>query len=299
MGYIVTAFSVDLAELSAALGSKNQPLMLDIIETFEDGFEQYDEMAANSADEEADQPPLTMRDALTQMVMGEKCAAEFAFLYGYAFEFLCRYFGESLPNGEWSAMPRGTLWAEKVDQALEDAGVPADMLRVGRHMMFRGTPIAIPQPEDFPSIGYLKRDEVKAAHQALGEANLAAIADRQVRASIDQVGGLVEDVHRLDWQTWSALCVGGRRRPAPHAAATRSSLAGCRAVMPRRCLATGRRRTIRPRAAPASTRGRTPVFLLHPAERQRVPCSPVTFARSSLVDLHDAILPRLAFFRLQ
>ena len=142
MGYCVTSFAVDLSQVSWAVGSRNQPLLNILIEEFEDDFEQYDEMAANFHDDEDPDDPLTMRTALTQMIMGDAYNKQLGFMYGYALEFLCLHFGERLPNREWSAMPSGCEWVETVDRALDRAGVPENILRVAGHLINRGPPIA-------------------------------------------------------------------------------------------------------------------------------------------------------------
>jgi hypothetical protein len=187
MGYILTATAVDLGRVSDSLGSKNKRLISAIVKKFGDELAQFDEMAAEFGQGEDGEEALTMQRALTQMVMGEEYDEEFGFMYGYALEFLCRHFGEDLPNAEWSAMPNGSEWAQTVDRGLKAAGVPESVLRVGKHLMFRGAPIAIPEIEDFPGIGYLKLKEVKAAQKALEKAKLTAIKDKEVLASAQEL----------------------------------------------------------------------------------------------------------------
>jgi hypothetical protein len=189
MGYILTAIAVDLKQVSAAVGSKNRQLLAALVETFGGGFERFDEMAINACDEEAGQQPLTMRAALTQMVMGEEYDKSFGFMYGYAFEYICLYFGDYLPNSEWSAMPSGSTWAAAVDRELATAGVPATVLRVEYHLMNRGAPVAIPESDGFPGIGYLTLKEIEDAQKVLGEAKLAAINDKNIVASIQEIQG--------------------------------------------------------------------------------------------------------------
>lgn len=184
MGYILTATAVDLDKVSATVGSKDKRLVSAIVKKFGGEFEQFDEMAADLGD---DDEVLTMKGVLMQMVMGEEYNEELGFMYGYALEFICCHFGESLPNEQWSAMPSGSEWARTVDRGLKAAGVPESGLRVEKHLMNRGAPIPIPEIEDFPGIGYLKLKEVKAALKAMGLAKLAAIKDKAVLASIQEL----------------------------------------------------------------------------------------------------------------
>jgi hypothetical protein len=153
MGYILTATAVDLGKVAAALGSKNKRLVSTLVKKFGDEFDQHDETAADFADDEDGEDALTMEDVLRQMVMGEEYNEELGFMYGYALDFICRHFGEELPNEHWSAMPSGSDWARTVDRGLKAAGVPERVLRVEKHLMYRGSPIPIPEIEDFPGIG--------------------------------------------------------------------------------------------------------------------------------------------------
>lgn len=187
MGYILTATAVDLGKVAAAVGSRNKRLVSTLIKKFGDEFDQYDEAAADFADDEDGEDALTMADVLRQMVMGEEYNEELGFMYGYALDFLCRHFGEELPNEHWSAMPSGSSWAKAVDQGLKAAGVPERVLRAEKHLLSRGSPIPIPEIDDFPGIGYLKLKEVQAAQEALAQARLAAIKDREVLGSIEQM----------------------------------------------------------------------------------------------------------------
>src|SRR5207245_2481022 len=93
----------------------------------------------------------------------------------------------------------GTQWAKTVDRGLKVAGVPESVLRVGKHLMDRGAPIAIPEIADFPGIGYLKLEEVQTAQKALDKPKLAAIRDEQVLASIQEL------------RSWLQTCAGSGR----------------------------------------------------------------------------------------
>lgn len=102
---------------------------------------------------------------------------------------LCLHFGEYLPNRNFTAMR--SSWADAVDLGLTTVGVPEDRLRLINHLMYRGSPIAIPEPLDFPSIGYLLGSEIVPALGALETANLAPL-DPDVREAISEVKGWLE-----------------------------------------------------------------------------------------------------------
>jgi hypothetical protein len=109
--------------------------------------------------------------------------------YGYVLEMLCLHFGEYLPNGNFTGMR--SSWADTVDLGLARAGVPEEQLRLAHHLMGRGSPIPIPEPADFPFIGYLRGAEVGPALAAVGAANLDTL-DPNVRDAINEVRGWLE-----------------------------------------------------------------------------------------------------------
>jgi hypothetical protein len=190
MGYILTPIAVDLKQVTGVIGSKNKRLLSTLIKEFGGEFEQIDEMAADFVDEmDEEDGATTVRDALTQMVMGQEYNEELGFVYGYALEFVCRHFGEYLPNGNWSAMR--SEWAHKADKALEKAGVGAEALRLSR-LMNRGAPVPLPLIEDFPGIGYMTRKEIDAALLAFGADQLVAVKDAAVREALAEVRGWLQ-----------------------------------------------------------------------------------------------------------
>ncbi len=194
MSYILTPIAVDLKQVAGVIGSRNKRLVAALLKEFGDDFEQIDAMAADYADD--GEEATTVRDALTQMVMGEPYNEAVGFVYGYTLEYICRHFGELLPNGEWSAMR--SEWAEKADRALKAAGVGEKVLRLSR-LMSRGSPVPLPEIEDFPGIGYMDLPEIEAALAALPEDKLAAVKEKELRAALAEVLG------------WLQTCADSRR----------------------------------------------------------------------------------------
>ncbi|HUG92666.1 MAG TPA: hypothetical protein VML55_17630, partial [Planctomycetaceae bacterium] len=133
-------------------------------------------------DQDADQPggpqPL-MADVLRHLIMGEPYDPRVGFKYGYALEHLCQHFGEMLSNEHWSSFRSGASWGwfRKLDRTLKSLAVPEKTFRVRTHLENRGSPIPIPEIEDFPAIGYLTLDEIREAAAALEQADLASIRD--------------------------------------------------------------------------------------------------------------------------
>ena len=79
-------------------------------------------------------------------------------------------------------------WADAVDRALAVAGVPRERFSLLDHLMYRGAPIPIPVPGDFPFIGYLKAEEVGPALGAVESADVTVL-DRGLQEAIAEVRG--------------------------------------------------------------------------------------------------------------
>lgn len=186
MGYGIMPFAVDLPKMIAVVGCRDQQLIDDLLDEFEDHFEEFDEMAADASDDEEGAQPLTMRTALTQMVMGLPYNEDLGFMYGYALELLCRFFGEMLSNRHW--VPISSDWPEQADEALKKAGIDANVFSMLR-LMYRGEPVPVPRIDDFPGIGYLTRDEIATALGPFGAEVPAGVADDQLAESLDEARG--------------------------------------------------------------------------------------------------------------
>lgn len=197
MSYILTPIAVDLAKVTAAIGSKDRRLLATVTNKSSTDFSQIDEMDDNGDDDDEDYAPTSVEDALRHLIMEEPPNPDVGYKYGYALEAICKHFGEFLPNSEWSAMR--WEWAETVDLALHLVGVPASVLRVEKHLMTRGSPILIPRIDDFPAIGFLQLDEIRTAHVAVCGAKLDAIEDGDARTSIEQL------------RSWLKSCLESRR----------------------------------------------------------------------------------------
>lgn len=132
--------------------------------------------------DEEDEPSL--EEALAQLLTGGEQHEDYGHKYGYALEMVCEHFGERLSNSHWSAMHSD--WIDEVEQAMVEAGIDPQVLSVGRHLFYRGSPIAISTPYDFPAIGYMRVSEMPAATQAIDAGNLSDM-DEEVRESVLQI----------------------------------------------------------------------------------------------------------------
>lgn len=160
MSYGVHAYAIDLEALGKVAGSGNAVLAKRLVKRFARELEQID-------DADFEPGPTSAEDVLTRLVVdgvpARAAEDEPAYKWGYALELVCRELAEPLPNRVFSGMG-GELF-DAMDAALKAArskrGVSA--------IFFDGPPLALPEIEDFPSIGHLNpaeliswRDELRA-----------------------------------------------------------------------------------------------------------------------------------------
>jgi hypothetical protein len=186
MGYGISAYAVRLAEVERVFGSRDADLYAKLLDEFDHEFD------SDECDEDDEDEP-TLAEALREMIEGEPMREWYGHKYGYALEILCRNYGKWLPNSEFTAMRNE--WIDEVDRGLIESGIPEETLGVGRHITFRGSPVVIPRPEDWPSIGFLKLAEIIPALRALEVADLTAL-NREVKDSIEQLRGWLETSER-------------------------------------------------------------------------------------------------------
>jgi hypothetical protein len=153
-------------------------------------------------------PCASAAEALRHLILGEAPDRRVGFKYGYVLECLCRHFGETLPHDAWCDLRHGSLWFEDLDKTLRDAGVPAKMLSVSRHLAERGPPIAIPKYRDFPSIGYLTQAEIRKALAALSKARIDDLGEEEDDEQ-DEEPWLPEGLD--DVREWLRACADSQR----------------------------------------------------------------------------------------
>ncbi len=186
MGYCINPIAVDLEHVASVVGAKDEALLADLVEQFAPRIREIDRLVSHYC---RDEEGITGRQAMTHILMGERYSEAFGFVYGYALEILCEYFGELLPNEEWSAMRMA--WFDQVDETLASAGVGSSELRV-TNLFFRTPPIPLPEIQDFPGIGYVTKAEIGAVLSAISEGRLAGVSDLEVRESLDQLRGWLQ-----------------------------------------------------------------------------------------------------------
>lgn len=185
MSYAIHAFAVPASALEKAAGSKNRRLLKKVVAKSRDDFEEIDEFEEEVA---------SVEQTLSDIVNGADRDEDAGFKYGYALKFLCEHLGRMLPNDAWCSI-RGD-WIDTVDEALDDAGVDRDLIRIADHLVGRGAPISIPPIDDFPAIGYLSESECGRAAAELTPERLATVEDEDTRMSIGQVSSWIDQCIR-------------------------------------------------------------------------------------------------------
>jgi len=162
MSYSIMPFSVAIERVRSAVGSRDRGLA-DALKTKYASWLQQD-VDDNVADDDADDdydPEPSLEQALDDMIDGKELQEGFGHKYGSVLEMLCDHFGTLLPNDAFSGM--SAEWADEVDEALQTAGVPSNALKLTTHLMYRSSPVPIPEPADFPlyRVPPTRRDSVR------------------------------------------------------------------------------------------------------------------------------------------
>jgi hypothetical protein len=166
MSYVLTAYLVDIDKLQALVGSKDQS----VVEAVKaNNAEFFDE-----EEEEFDEDELWLSTAIEHLIMDQEKDPEEAHQYGYALREICDCYGELLPCDAWN----GVRWA-----AVEICGLQ-DLLTKTR------PPIELPENDDFPRIGCLRRSEVPGELQAAKERLEAATENDDPELLEEYVGWL-------------------------------------------------------------------------------------------------------------
>ena len=197
MSHGVTPFAVSLPQIRKVVGSRSKSLLLELREEFEDELQQDREEVDEANEDDEFDPELALDAALRHLIMDEERWDYEGAKYGYAIEMLCSFYGDFLPNDHWTGIQMA--WAETVNDALLEIGVPSETFSIFSHLLYRGSPVDIPEIDDFPFIGYVKQAEIPAILNALTDERFATISHEdteEIRISLEQVREWLETCQR-------------------------------------------------------------------------------------------------------
>ena len=145
MGYSHMFFAVDIDKLKGIFGSKNEELLSQILKSQQEDIEDNDGFFEDDI-EDGELP--TTATALRQIFYGDPQMDAEGAIYGYALKIMCQHLGEAVWGGEDGV---ADVTAHPYESKLVKSGIP----------------IPIPEPSDFPMIGYLAfnqlDDEIRRA----------------------------------------------------------------------------------------------------------------------------------------
>ncbi len=197
MTYGVTPFAVSLKQIRKAAGSRSKSIYRDLREEFADELAEDREQVEEANEDDEFDPELSLERALRHLILGEDRWDYEGAKYAYAVELMCSFYGHILPNDQWSGISLG--WAETINDSLLESGVTAETFSIFGHLFYRGSPIEIPEIDDFPCIGYVTLEEIPGALAALTDKQLSLIkcdGGEEIRNALKQVRDWLETCQR-------------------------------------------------------------------------------------------------------
>ena len=177
MSSSINVYAVPLERLRQVVGSRDQTVIDAIVEGHEDFLSSIDDI-----DDDAE---LSCADAVAELINGELSEDAPGYLYGYAVEAICSHVGEALPN--ICPIAGASDWIEEVDALLEGKGIPIRL----NGLVYGGSPVSIPEPDDYPFIGSWSAAELAAAKTAFDNADLTDV-DPEMAETLQQMRRWVE-----------------------------------------------------------------------------------------------------------
>jgi hypothetical protein len=163
--------------IAAVIGCQDDDLLADILEQMANDFASLDEQFFT--DDKEYGPGLTFEQALRELFWGSLSGPETCdFVYTYAFEEVCRYYGKWLGNSRFARCSTECL--QHLDGLLTSGGVP---LRF--HDLLYRCPIQKTPYRERLGLGHWKRDEALRARSSLAQL-VSAVRDEAERLALDE-----------------------------------------------------------------------------------------------------------------
>ncbi|MFD8249679.1 hypothetical protein [Nocardia sp. NPDC059691] len=122
-----------------------------------------------------------VRTALRELFFSEEHSGSDGAPYALALQILCARFGGALSNRYWYPISSG--WFDKVGDALGGLDIDFDP----HDLAFSGSPISLPEIEDFPAVGHFTRAELEPVARAFDTADLSGIGDEEIAESVTEL----------------------------------------------------------------------------------------------------------------
>lgn len=156
MSSSITVYAVSLDRLRQLIGSRDQSFVDEVHRSMKRFLSRVDEI-----DDEAE---LKCGEAVAELIH-DRLSDGPGYLYGYALKAICATAGTELPN--IPQITDATGWIDEIDKLLTRLDVPLRM----KSLVFRGSPVPIPEPDDYPCLGFWTEAEIAAALPALRALN--------------------------------------------------------------------------------------------------------------------------------
>lgn len=172
MSSSINVYAVQVASFVKAFGSRNQNIIRSVAQESEGFFADID--AADDTD------GISCIDCVTELIYGRISNSSPTYKYGCAFEAICEHLGEELPN--ICPIENAPTWLKKIDLALESKRLT---LRLAA-LVASGSPIRIPQSNDYPFIGKWSMEEISRSRPLFETTDLTT-SDPEITRVLQQI----------------------------------------------------------------------------------------------------------------
>lgn len=176
---VAFVYAVPRNELLRVPGSRQKR----IIKTIAKDYWRLEAVAESFEDDDL---PIDLVGAVTQIVNGEQLQPDLGSLYLCAVEAICWHLGSTL------VLPIGFPGHEEIDEQLAGHGCP---LRV-EDLVFSGSPLAIPEPDCPPSMGWWPPEAITAGAPLIGRIPLRRVG-REIAAGLAEVRRWLAEVRKV------------------------------------------------------------------------------------------------------
>lgn len=177
MSSSINVYAVPLDRLKQLVGSRDQAVIDAVVSNHKAFLATVDDI-----DDEAD---MTCAQAVAELVNDSPDKDGPGYLYGYALEALCAHAGQELPN--LCPIARGSEWIEEIDALLERHQAPVHL----SDLVYGGSPVPIPEPDDYPFIGRWPADKIPATLAAVHAMDVTQLGP-DTAETVEQLRGWLE-----------------------------------------------------------------------------------------------------------